>query len=460
MHFQKRSLLSLPSPTVLSPSKSTTNDNNTTATITTTFRLMTYNVLAQSLIRRTMFPHSGKILKWPARSQVLESELQFYAPDLLVMQEVDVQKMDHWRRVVKEMGLQMRWFAEPTKTHGLVIAYRSEWEFVDELKVLLDLVPKDSDPTGASDASNVASDSVDLSSSTTVPTSSELELGLSDTKNVGYALVLRIPLVARDLIIGTTHLYWHPQGSFERARQLCSLSSQLLDFAAAHHPNAPIFLAGDFNSSPEDLPYALLMNMSHPDTETIFDRSIRYISARVQRAEFLNSRSHINTDDEAIKAEVPSLEDLAANVPETIVSQHRSALLASYARLRKRTSISSVYSSYTQVDDSHPVNNTSAPVSSQAPESLFGEPAYSNWTLGWKGLLDYMFYFAPVADETLSSSTFSNSTLVPKVKVSSLLQIPSPKNMDPKGIPQSNLFPSDHLALLAELQIYWPKESN
>jgi RNA exonuclease NGL2 len=63
-----------------------------------TFKIMTYNLLAQALIRRTLFPNNGDILKWQKRSKVLIQEIKDYACDILCLQEVDfVQYKTFWR---------------------------------------------------------------------------------------------------------------------------------------------------------------------------------------------------------------------------------------------------------------------------------------------------------------------------------------------------------------------------
>lgn len=48
--------------------------------------VMTYNVLAQNLIRRELFSHSKDAVKWKNRSKVLANELSHYQPDVLCCQ--------------------------------------------------------------------------------------------------------------------------------------------------------------------------------------------------------------------------------------------------------------------------------------------------------------------------------------------------------------------------------------
>lgn len=69
--FIKRPMVSLRSPT---------------STASLTCSIMTYNVLAQSLVRRSIFPTNGEALKWKNRSTVLANEIEYYSPDVLCLQ--------------------------------------------------------------------------------------------------------------------------------------------------------------------------------------------------------------------------------------------------------------------------------------------------------------------------------------------------------------------------------------
>ncbi|CAG8718231.1 16628_t:CDS:2, partial [Racocetra fulgida] len=52
-------------------------------------KIMTYNLLAQSLIRREIFPESGDALKWKNRRPRLLKEILYYDPDVSCFQEMD-----------------------------------------------------------------------------------------------------------------------------------------------------------------------------------------------------------------------------------------------------------------------------------------------------------------------------------------------------------------------------------
>ncbi|RUS19482.1 hypothetical protein BC937DRAFT_87403 [Endogone sp. FLAS-F59071] len=51
--------------------------------------IMTYNILAQSLIRRELFPHAGNALKRKPRQTLIMDEFNLYKPEIACLQEVD-----------------------------------------------------------------------------------------------------------------------------------------------------------------------------------------------------------------------------------------------------------------------------------------------------------------------------------------------------------------------------------
>ena len=90
-----------------------------------TIKIMSYNVLAQTLIRREIYPTNGKILKWSVRSQILLDELKHYNADILCLQEVDkVQYTSFWSSQFEKLGYGSKFYRYNTKNHGCVIVFR------------------------------------------------------------------------------------------------------------------------------------------------------------------------------------------------------------------------------------------------------------------------------------------------------------------------------------------------
>lgn len=97
-------------------------------------------ILAQALIRRTLFPGSD-CLRWSQRSSQF-SQLLHYDPSLVALQEVD--RLDDHTKFLQHGGWQ--WIYEKgykAKQHGLLLAWKesqfekvkSDWVKLDELSI-------------------------------------------------------------------------------------------------------------------------------------------------------------------------------------------------------------------------------------------------------------------------------------------------------------------------------------
>jgi len=82
-------------------------------------RVCTYNVLAQVLVNRSVFPRcAGDSLKWKPRSKRLLADIVTYAPDVLALQEVDqAQWVPFWQPQLKALGMQSACCAESVMGH-------------------------------------------------------------------------------------------------------------------------------------------------------------------------------------------------------------------------------------------------------------------------------------------------------------------------------------------------------
>lgn len=420
--FIQRPLLTIPSTTC------TGNEN----LVSTNLKIMSYNVLAQCLVRRDLFPTNGAIMKWKARAPVLQAEIQHYSPDILVMQEVDEPQIKkYWTQMLKDIGLELKFHRHNSKQHGLVIAYRTsifDKVLSPTLEVYYDNKHSDSSGNDKNETENQLEQNEHYLKELTENHNEDSILGLTDTGNTGFAIALRYRDRPEDgIVIGTTHLYWHPCGSFERARQLGLLARRTTAFAQTNFPNWPVFLAGDFNSSPEDIPYTLLtqniktIDEVRSDTIEIFKKSVGYLRIRT------GLDSDIPTDETGKLPKDP--------VPEDILVSHVQELIDFYKPVSDRYNVISAYGKYYKEVD--PENSL---------EKFYGEPNFSNWAVKWKGLLDYIFYFQP--KET--------ATGVDSVNIIELLKLPHPKDMG-DGLPREGEYPSDHLAIMATIRIDYHK---
>ncbi|KAG0031478.1 hypothetical protein BGZ82_006958, partial [Podila clonocystis] len=97
------------------------------------FLFMTYNLLAQALVRRDMFPHaSQKALRWKFRKQNLLQEFFDFGADLACLQEVDFWEETYFPALTKA-GYETAYYKNASKKHGCAIVWKkSRFEKVDQ----------------------------------------------------------------------------------------------------------------------------------------------------------------------------------------------------------------------------------------------------------------------------------------------------------------------------------------
>uniref|UniRef100_A0A060TH88 ARAD1D36850p n=1 Tax=Blastobotrys adeninivorans TaxID=409370 RepID=A0A060TH88_BLAAD len=371
-----------------------------------TFKIMTYNALAQSLIRRDLFPENGEALKWKYRGQVLKAEIGHYKPDVLCMQEVDANRVSSfWSPELEKLGMECQFTTFPGKAHGQIIAFNKKIfrPFAGSLFKY-----------------------------------DEIESGKAPrqcpTRNTGMVLALEFAdAPGKGVVIGTTHMFWHPVGSYERTRQLAVLIDCAGKFRQTiGHDDWQILLAGDYNSECFDTPYLCASGISsseYIDSEAL---SILKTSAaqRFADANELDPKAFGDSDD------VVSKETLSDEEAQSRVD----GLLQFYGTLDYRTK--SLYGeTYKEV---HPEN--------VHPKSTIGEPFFSNWAHKWRGLLDYIFV---LEKKNVDKQHKQPSEIVSGVKVLNVLRMPDPKEMgpEPSGQPREGQYPSDHLCMMCTVSI-------
>lgn len=355
-------------------------------------RIMTYNVLAQALVNRDIFPDSGSILKWKNRSKVFPKELITYSPDILCLQEVDTHTAERfWRYELKQMGLQSRFTTSKGKTHGQIIGYKeSRFEQCGEVKMIeFDQLKNDVLP-------------------------SQFYGG-----NTAMLLRLKDNLTGKTLVVGNTHLFWHPSGTYERARQMLILLEETISFS---NEGELVFLCGDFNSRTFDTSY--LRGSNKP----LDAYALKMLKQSVATKNFTS----------ILDLKGPSDEEVTLDEEQT---KRMNVLLQEYDKLKYRCK--SLYSVYNQV---HPNN-----------ADQYGEPFYSNWAHNWRGLLDYIFVIVPKSlPDTYEQNGRIQYNKESDVKVTKLLRVPEDSDMGEDldmGLPRAGEYPSDHFAMMAVVNI-------
>ncbi|KAI9284778.1 Endonuclease/exonuclease/phosphatase [Umbelopsis sp. AD052] len=297
------------------------------------FTLISYNILAQALIKRELFPHSGNILKWKTRKAMILKELKEFNADILCLQEVDHVE-DFYGDALLALGYSFEFCKHPTKLHGCLIAFKHSLF----TKVKYDTVDYDTYPLCP-------------------PT--------QKTGNIAQLIALKAVDHDEGILVGNTHLYWRPQSFYERLRQGClyvkSASESLLS-VKNHHSEIrwSYVLAGDLNTTPTDPTYpSLTGNPLNP----------------IQEAWLEWSRREITEGEEMIEGDP----DITAPPPKP--SNIDDTKLATVDELRKivasHSDLQSVYNRYGEID--------------AEDIQQYGEPKFTHYGTYFKGTLDYIF---------------------------------------------------------------------
>ncbi|CDS01128.1 hypothetical protein [Sporisorium scitamineum] len=207
-------------------------------------RIVSWNILAQGLVRRTLFPGSD-CLKFKDRSIGLTAEFSSrtgHGWDVGCFQEVD--RMDVHGETLKKDGFSFVYEkGYRQKQHGLLVAWRQDLFGVRPHSQL----------------------TIDLDAESVAPASEPVRTACSRvTRNVGLFVALdtrNTGASSPGLIVATTHLFWHPMHAYERARQSGILVRRLQEFRAElgeAWQGVPCILAGDFNDQPHSATYHLL----------------------------------------------------------------------------------------------------------------------------------------------------------------------------------------------------------
>lgn len=402
------------------------------------FKIMTYNCLAQALIRRKLFPDGGNALKWFRRSKVLLNEFKYYNPDVICLQEVDfVQFQSFWNKEFSALGYECQFFRKPSKNHGISIIWRRElFEMSDRMLIDYDQVQ-----------------SGDIPPRTT-------------TNNVGLILALKFTEKALKnlhanserygILIGTTHLFWHPFGTYERTRQCYVLLNKMKEFMhrvnvlqnnADGKPSSHWFpfICGDFNAQPFDTPY--LSMTSKPVTYSGRAKTVLECSTSFKFSKLRDGEE--GDEEEGGNIEKFGKDQPQHPVPDSFIANDEQLELSK--RMEKlHNSLDmraiSLYSvGYSQV---HPENS--------GLDNNRGEPEISNWAHVWRGLLDYLFFIKhwDLADET--TKTVDNFTDFEKsngLKIRGFLRMPPGIELTIHGQPHEGEYASDHLSMMVDIEL-------
>ncbi|KAJ1927477.1 RNA exonuclease ngl2 [Tieghemiomyces parasiticus] len=417
------------------------------------FTIMTWNTLAQVLVKRELFPYCTKgELKFKTRLHRLFDEVRHYRPSILCLQEVDRENWStRWGPFLTELNYQWRYYGARDKRHGCCVAWRAtDWHCLDYRRVDLDRtqVVANYEPAEANVAQVVALvRRTDLSTPLVTTTTPGAEPEDPDhpnafTSDVAWRPDRSVPVGARALVVSNCHLYWHPQGVFTRLVQGLAVRQAVAEVNAALGDRLPVVMAGDFNTLPDDPLYAVLHG--HPLTPEITatlltsiaqDPRLRTLQFDPERQRYLCFPTTPGPDGQP---ELPA-------APLLPVDRQRDLVAALWATTACTPPVTSAYRHYRRLDPAHYVPLDPAERGEAVDIQYFynegtwsGEPRFSVYT-EFCGLLDYLFVGSPAPVRDQGSG----------LRVQALLSLPPESRLLP-AIPNL-IFGSDHLSLMAVL---------
>lgn len=475
-------------------------------------KILSYNILAQSLIRRKLFPTNGNALKWTYRSKVMLHELKHYDADILCLQEVDhIQYHSFWSKEFEKMGYLSKFYRSAIKNHGLAIVYRASL-FVCKHQSFINYDKE---------------------------RASGLPFPRTITQNVGFLIHFEFKQEILDkypclkqkngLIIGTTHMFWHPFGTFERTRQAYLVLSKFREFqnvltSLGYNKGFYSFFAGDFNSQPFDSPYLSITAKPIKYVERakkVIACSLSYQYSKnrgvvdegkvegegegeegVEAEEGVDAEEGVEAEEAEEAPEAPEVSEAtkapeasevtedsespnSPNSPEdsdsTTTSQFENGEeggnVEKFGKDQPRDPVPDTFNAteeqlelVKQMQDVHnslemrAISLYSLGYKSVHPQNAGldnerGEPTFSNWAHTWRGLLDYIFVVSKwdkdTEDFTQNVDSLEDLELKQSVRLLELLRLPLPEEMgpEPSGQPRVGQYPSDHLCLMAKVEL-------
>ncbi|KAG0045417.1 hypothetical protein BGZ83_009381 [Gryganskiella cystojenkinii] len=225
------------------------------------FLFMTYNLLAQALVRRDMFPHaSQKALRWKFRKQNILQEFLAFGPDLACLQEVDFWE-DVYLPLLTKAGYETAYYKNANKKHGCAIIWRkTRFEKTHHQTLEYDEIGQPTFTTGniglmvALKPLTQKSENPDPNADMVLPDEDEVQTPAEDEGEPEK--------VPGGLLVATTHLFWRPDGSYERLRQASILMEKIQEWNK--DLNYTVLLGGDFNTTPRDAAYRAMTRNQMP----------------------------------------------------------------------------------------------------------------------------------------------------------------------------------------------------
>ncbi|KAI6047557.1 endonuclease exonuclease phosphatase [Pisolithus marmoratus] len=346
-----------------------------------------------------LFPTSGKARKATERERMIHDELVFYDADIMCLQEAD--RQDKLFPFLQNAGYSYTYAAGPLKPHGCIVAYRQ-----DMFRIVGERV--------------IQYDDVEVREDTTI--SPQARIASSHrTKNIGLLVALeRVGTDRTGYIVATTHLFWHPAGYRQAGLLLRGIIGwrdlmQLCDW--------PCIITGDFNFSPEDPAYSLLVGDP--------------LSTEQKHRLDISRVVHVSIDPTVPSSSTMELEEGEGD-PDRLRRLSDGLLSDSEFLDLFRCPLRSAYDEGQRArkDVVTDVATFGDRTSFSAARLGVNEPMWTSYTHYWKTTLDYIFFLDSPRTHT---------------EVIGYLQPHLTENVV-QGLPQLRVCGSDHFSLCAELK--------
>ncbi|KAI9572884.1 Endonuclease/exonuclease/phosphatase [Boletus coccyginus] len=380
---------------------------------TQTVRVMTWNLLAQCLVRSELFPTSGKARKANERMPMLRAEILSHHADILCMQEVD--RLDKLLPALDLAGYAHSYASGADKPHGCLIAYKNTFRSIHEATIEYDKLEVHRNPELSTQARTGSS---------------------HRTKNIANIIALqRIgpESEVQGYIIATTHLFWHPAYTYERARQACLLVREVTAFQELWQlRDWPCIITGDFNFPPDDPAYSLLVGepLSLQQQERLQVSRVVHVSIDPTVPTPIAREADEGGGEEAADPDMVIRNSRNSKPSDGLLSDTELSTLVRH-RLR---------SAYDEGQRSSLLEGND--VATYAARNLLPtekagacEPMWTSFTHYWKATLDYIFIL-----DSPGSTT----------RVTGYLQPHRTEDVE-RGLPQVGICGSDHFSLCAQL---------
>lgn len=201
----------------------------------------TWNLLAQSLTLRDRYPYSSECaLDEKSRLRLTIKEISEFRPHILLLQEVEPIRC--YEDTLKNLGYLPSYHIRPSSTYGCMILHKQDtFSLIDSVRF-------------------------DFDNDRFAIEGRPRNINQTSTKSIGlFSILLHIP-TQKVLIVGSGHMYWHPNADLLRLRQWLFYLLNLEDILK-QWPEAAVLLAADFNTRPGDFVCSLVSGKTAPNPE-------------------------------------------------------------------------------------------------------------------------------------------------------------------------------------------------